>query len=260
MTTCFICKETSSEPYCSVDGQEYFRCPGCDLIYLDRIESWERLYRSYTGGSFKSFRRKVLLPFRKFHHYGKFEYNMERARRIIGSIRDIAWKSDAAAKFLDIGCNKGFLLAGAAEQSWDVHGVEVVPEILVPFKKRYKEFADQVIVGKTADAGSRFDAASFDVITAIDVLEHLEEPFEELKTIYSLLKPGGVFVVQTPDSTGEQSRKLGVAWLSLKPLEHLRLFSPRSLELLGAQVGYAEVSIHPPFDVEARDMVAVLRK
>ena len=57
MRSCFICRDSDTELYCTVDDYEHFRCSECGLVYVDRIETWERLYRSYNGGWFKSFRR-----------------------------------------------------------------------------------------------------------------------------------------------------------------------------------------------------------
>jgi ubiquinone/menaquinone biosynthesis C-methylase UbiE len=44
-----------------------------------------------------------------------------------------------------------------------------------------------------------YDDATFDAITCIEVVEHLENPFHFLREAARILKPGGVFIVSTPN-------------------------------------------------------------
>ncbi len=57
-----------------------------------------------------------------------------------------------------------------------------------------------------------FEAHSFDVITLWDVIEHLPQPLETLQTVRSLLKPGGVLLVNYPDIGTLAARMLGRRW------------------------------------------------
>ena len=47
-----------------------------------------------------------------------------------------------------------------------------------------------------------FEAASFDVVTANMVVEHLSDPGTQFREIARVLKPGGRFVLHTPNATG----------------------------------------------------------
>ena len=105
-----------------------------------------------------------------------------------------------------------------------------------------------------------FDKESFNVITAIDVIEHFEDPYEDMHLIYSLLKPGGAFVLQTPDADSPEAQRHGEHWGALKPLEHLHIFSSQSLKTLATQLGYQSVTIHESFDEAVGNLVAVLTK
>ena len=42
--------------------------------------------------------------------------------------------------------------------------------------------------------------AEFDVVVAIEVIEHLENPWATMRRIFSLLKSGGIAIVTTPNS------------------------------------------------------------
>jgi SAM-dependent methyltransferase len=243
-----------------VDGHTYLKCPECGLIYVDDIADWDVLYRAYDGGFWKSLRRSLVLPFRRFRHCRDFGKSMDRARGIIEFIRSRGIDESAGIDLLDVGCNKGFLLAAAIEQSWDVAGVEVVPELLVPFRREYPRYADRIISGKLDDARSVLDEEKFDVITAIDVLEHFEDPAATLGMIHSMLEPGGIFVIQTPDTACAPAPGDGPRWGALKPLEHLQLFNSANLALAARQAGFEEPDFYPPFEEADGNLVAVLRK
>jgi 2-polyprenyl-3-methyl-5-hydroxy-6-metoxy-1,4-benzoquinol methylase len=50
-----------------------------------------------------------------------------------------------------------------------------------------------------ADFASKLGIASFDLITAIEVIEHVESPIGFLRNIGNMLAPGGVAVLTTPN-------------------------------------------------------------
>lgn len=161
---------------------------------------------------------------------------------------------------MDIGCNKGFLLAAGLERDWDVYGVEIVPELTVPFKNTYRNLKGHIFNGRFEDCRANFKTDMIDLITAIDVIEHFENLVEDLTGIFKLLKPGAVFVIQTPDADCTQARRLKCNWGALKPLEHLQLFSAENLAALAREIGFAETLAFAPFEEADGNFVAVLRK
>lgn len=70
-------------------------------------------------------------------------------------------------------------------------------------------------------------AASFEVITAIEVLEHLVDPQPVVDRIARLLTPGGVFFY----TTGNASRHAGAlaSWSYVVPEIHVAFFEPRTM-------------------------------
>ena len=59
---------------------------------------------------------------------------------------------------------------------------------------------DKLDEGKRADAGNiPYDAATFDVVFADNVMEHLDDPGTVFAEIARVLKPGGVLLFKTPN-------------------------------------------------------------
>ena len=259
MKQCFICNKSDFRQHYNVDHYKYMQCSHCNLIFVDVIENWDVLQHSYDGGPLKSLRRKLMLPFKQFKNHKNFSTLTHRADSIINFLEENNSNS-IKTNFLDIGCNKGFLLASAIKKSWNVYGIEVVGELLGAFRKHYKEFADQTVVGKINDFHLKFNNTSFDIITAIDVIEHLEDPVKEMQTIYEMLSPNGIFVIQTPDTSCQQAVDEKENWGALKPLEHLHLFSPNNLEAFAKKIGYKDIAFFPCFEEADGNFVAILKK
>lgn len=68
---------------------------------------------------------------------------------------------------------------------------------------------------------------SFDIVTAIEVLEHIKEPHSVLTHIKSLLKPGGLFFFTTGNSEPFRDRLL--KWKYIIPEIHISFYEPQTL-------------------------------
>ncbi len=261
MRSCFICSSAENvNHYAAVDSHDYVRCSRCGLIYVDNMQPTAKLYHAYDGGILKALRRKAVAPFRGFTQVRNFDKSMARANRIFDFVSSLYPNQHDQPAWLDIGCNKGFLLAAAIAHKWNVYGVEVVPELMVPFQRNFKQFASNIFSQRFIDVQTQFHDNTFDVISAIDVIEHFEEPRRDMGGIYRILKSGGLFVAQTPDGAAPQARDLKERWGALKPLEHLHIFNAANLEIFAKQLGFAEIRFFPPFEEADGNLVAVMKK
>jgi len=256
---CVVCESNENAKYhCTLDNSDYLICDTCGLIYVDQLEETEKIYTAYSGGFLKSLRRKIFAPVRKFHQVQNLDYSMGRATKII----DFAFSQVSADKgrYLDVGCNKGFLLSVALGRGWDVYGAEIVPELTVPFGNTYKEYRDHIFSGRFCDVRPNFENNMFDLITAIDVVEHFEDPVADFAGIYEVLKPGGVFVVQTPEAACNEAKELMDKWGALKPLEHIHLFTSDNLKTFSNRFGFEKYESFEPFEEADGNFVAIMKK
>jgi SAM-dependent methyltransferase len=71
-----------------------------------------------------------------------------------------------------------------------------------------------------------FRAGAFDAATAIDVLEHLNDPPAGLRTMRDALRPGGVAVVTVPNLNSLSKRLKGRRWSAYRDRTHRSLAAP----------------------------------
>lgn len=258
---CIICRHACAvEPFCVVDTLRYVRCGECGLVFVDRLATDAAMSRAYTGGWLRKARRRLLAPWRQLKHHRHFDASADRGRRIFDFAAAHTTAHAAPLRFLDIGCNRGFLLAAGVERGADVYGIELVAELMLPFCNTYPQLRDRIFSDKLSQVAPQLPDGVFDLVSAIDVIEHFENPASDLREIHRLLREDGILVVQTPDAGCEQAQAAQCAWGALKPLEHLHLFDRGNFVRFAGAAGFSNVRTYDPFEHADGNFVAVLQK
>ena len=130
-------------------------------------------------------------------------------------------------RVLDLGCRYGALTRAYAAGN-DVVGVDVDREALA-------EAATLGIETRWADVDEPlpFDDASFDVVVAGELLEHVRDPERLVGEVRRVLRPGGRFVASVPNAFRLKNRLRFL--LGRKPEDdptHLHMFSPADVRSL----------------------------
>jgi 2-polyprenyl-3-methyl-5-hydroxy-6-metoxy-1,4-benzoquinol methylase len=140
-------------------------------------------------------------------------------------------------RVLDLGCRDGALTQAYLAGN-DVVGVDADREALAEAAKLGIEthWAD-------LDEPLDFSEASFDVVVAGELLEHLRDPQRLVAQIRRLVRPGGTFVASVPNAYRLKGRLL---FLVGRPPEndptHLQMFSAADVHALLA--GFEEPQVH----------------
>ena len=134
-------------------------------------------------------------------------------------------------RWLDFGCGNGGLVRWARE-----HGVDNVVGHETGWIASRAQAQGIPMIDATALAHER---NTFDVITAIEVLEHVVDPVDALRQIARLLKPGGLLFLTTGNAKPFRNRLS--QWRYVIPEIHVSFFEPQTLGLAMQTAGLAPV-------------------
>ena len=101
-------------------------------------------------------------------------------------------------KVMEYGCATGRLAIDIAPNVGEVQGIDISSEMIAIAKGNAIEYQTANVHFKQATIqDAHFPGESFDVILAFYIL-HLVETQQVLRRVYDLLKPGGLFISETP--------------------------------------------------------------
>lgn len=134
---------------------------------------------------------------------------------------------------LDIGAAYGFAVAEAQAAGWQTTGLEISTAAA---ERAHRTVPGRIVVAHAVAAP--FAAASFDLVTLWDVIEHLADPHAAIAEAARLLRRGGRLVLTTGDIGSLAARLSGSRWHLLTLPEHLFFHTRRSLRTLLAAHGF----------------------
>lgn len=140
--------------------------------------------------------------------------NPVRLRYIRGAIdqhfgsdpRDL--KPLAGKRILDVGCGAGLLCEPLARLGGQVTGIDAAPENIAAAKEHAAQSGLSIDYRHGDIAGS--DLGGFDLVTALEVIEHVAAPEAFVAGLASALADDGLMILSTPNRT-QAARLLLVA-------------------------------------------------
>jgi SAM-dependent methyltransferase len=134
----------------------------------------------------------------------------------------------APLRWLDFGCGAGaFLKYLRARGSLAGRPLELTGHDVGSYADLLKQKDGFRILD--LDELSREPGERYDIISMIEVLEHLPEPTDPLRLVGRLLKPGGLLLLTTGNLDSPVARRQGIHYRYCAPEIHVSLFNPRCL-------------------------------
>ena len=101
----------------------------------------------------------------------------------------------SSPEILEIGTGTGGMLHALRERGARAQGVELNAGRIAESRRWFGDLPIQQVSGVELP----FPAASFDLVLSFDVFEHIKDSDAHLREVYRVLRPGGLYLVQTPN-------------------------------------------------------------
>lgn len=219
---CIVCRSEKNVLFTRKNGCDIWRCQECGLlfVYPATVDTKVIYSEDYFGGAKGGF--------------GYVDYDADKEPMIPAFkkyLLRIRTHAPQGERLLDVGAASGFFIDMARREGWRVKGVEVSDHAAALGRKKGLD----VETGTLASLGKE---NSFDVITMLDLIEHVEDPLLELTEAHARLAPRGILVINTPDAGSLPAKILGRRWHLIVPPEHLYYFNVHNLSMLLQHAGF----------------------
>ncbi len=240
---CPVCQSTAARPFApaNVDPAaldafafasrklpEYMHhalvvCADCDLLYSNPAPTRESIEHAYRDAAFDASAE-----------------SRDAARTYGALLRRISPRLPGRHGALDIGTGDGaFLEQLLADGFSDVVGVEPSEAPIAAAQP-----AVRPLIQHGPFRADRFAPASLNLVTCFQTIEHVYDPLQLCRDVFGLLRPGGALFIVCHNRRALLARAMGLR-SPIYDIEHLQLFSPRSVRALLLRAGFARVQTRP---------------
>lgn len=183
---CPICTGTKTIYFSSIYSYQWRACDNCQSLYVSNPPPefmLEQLYQETNDFVHIGITDEAKLIFRAMDIW---EPKVVFAKDCMEEVGD-TW--------LDVGCGVGELASCARKHGWDVTAVDPNPAVAEIAKGA---FDIDVLQGSLDFELPRMLKETYDVVSMINLLEHMPDPIMGMKVARKLVKQGGHLVLEVP--------------------------------------------------------------
>jgi ADP-heptose:LPS heptosyltransferase/2-polyprenyl-3-methyl-5-hydroxy-6-metoxy-1,4-benzoquinol methylase len=244
---CPVCEYSGEFPLFEVINQSrMFECPSCGLQFAYPIKAaeYDKVYDEKT--EYIGLLDLKTTPYQSYKDISDEKTEVKKWLRVLRftalqAILDTLPKG----KLFDVGCSTGFFLLIAKKFGFDVYGMEASSEAVEVAKRNFKLKVAQAL---TFDELPEDFKGPYKVVSALEVLEHVEEPMKFLQGIYDLLEDDeGYLLLSCPPFYKFENLAKGYRkfkwWHNDFPPNHLTRWKPWTLFYALKRAGFSQVFI-----------------
>lgn len=192
------------------------RCLSCRMVYADPAPQAEDLIRFYSG-------------------LDDGEYGQEadgRAQNFHTILNALSKMPLGGKRLLDIGSANGLFVYLARQEGYLAEGIEPAASLVNEAEKRY----GIELFNGTLDGFPR-QSESWDIVTLLDLIEHIADPAAFLRQVNGLMSDGGLLVIVTPDIDSLAARLMQRRWWHHR-IAHIQFFPLKTMNRLLQDCGF----------------------
>lgn len=216
--TCILCDSPEIKGLKGYEKHHLVKCLSCKFIFCEPIPSEKELEAHYEN-------------------YGRNDYlsplTIKRYHEILDSFEPFRKTN----KLIDVGCGIGYFLEEAKKRGWEVYGTEFTDEAMEICSKK------GIYMNKGVLNPKDYNSQEFDVITSFEVIEHINNPREELQNFYKILRKGGMVYCTTPNFNSLLRYRLKEKYNVICYPEHLSYYTPKMLKYVFEKEGFRTKNI-----------------
>lgn len=168
-----------------------------------------------------------------YNTYSRAEITSPVTKTRYNELLDAFEPYKVTGRILDVGCGVGLFLVEAKKRGWEVHGTEFTAKAI------------DICLGKGINMAKgklsplSYEPGSFDIVTSFEVLEHINNPLEEVRNINSVLRKGGLFYFTTPNFNALERLILRDKYNIITYPEHLCYYTKKTVHHLLSNNGFS---------------------
>jgi 2-polyprenyl-3-methyl-5-hydroxy-6-metoxy-1,4-benzoquinol methylase len=225
ITECYFCKSRefvhhSRAKYWQVIDLNFEECRNCGLIFCNPMPVLDVIIKANESLNMLQVSRGTLTQYKGGK---KFAFQLKKIKE--------------KGILLDVGCAEGFFLKGIEDNSnWKAEGLDIIKSTVDFANEKLNVKVYFGILEELKGCDDRFD-----YIRLNNVLEHVQNPYEFLKTANKLLKNGGIVWCSTPNGVqdGAIHKTANKQGINLNLLEnHFFYYKPKTLKKIFEACGF----------------------
>jgi SAM-dependent methyltransferase len=195
-----------------------YLCSSCGFLMCPEIEDPLNFYRNLEDEQYET----------------EAEYRTLQASEILKVVR----RFKPQGRLLDVGAASGILVRQAIKTGYSAEGIDPSGWLCEHAKKRQVKVYKGVLPHPDIQS-------PYDIVMAIDVIEHVRKPLSFLKEITKVLADDGVTVIVTPDVKSLAAKIFGKHWWHHR-VAHIGYFDKNTLDLALKRAGLQPIFYGSP--------------
>ncbi len=136
---------------------------------------------------------------------------------------------DKNARIVEVGSGLGYFTYSLKKAGYNVQGLDISQEAV---NDANRKFGNYYLCGDLIDFAEQ-NLESYDLVIMTEVIEHLNDPKEFIKSIKRMLKPNGKIIFTTPNKSFFPNN---ISWYTDAPPVHCWWFSEKSIEYIANEL------------------------